>query len=125
MCGKGLAIEADGTVYACDHYVYPEFRRGNLLETRLDRLVFNRRQERFGRAKKSALPGCCRDCAYLFACFGACPKNRFIRSPAGETGLNYLCSGWKQFYAHIDAPMQRLAAELQQQPSPEMQVLRP
>ncbi|MCK5845720.1 MAG: SPASM domain-containing protein, partial [Victivallales bacterium] len=93
-------------VYACDHYVYPEYRIGNILETPLSKMAFSEQQETFGRMKEAALPGHCRRCDYQFACFGECPKNRFIKTPDGEAGLNYLCSGWKKFFAHIDQPMQ-------------------
>ncbi len=112
MCGKGLALERDGSLYACDHYVYPEYRLGNVQESPLSELAFSERQDKFARAKESTLPGHCRACEYEFACFGECPKNRFLRSPAGEPGLNYLCNGWKAFFSHIDAPVQRLVRGL-------------
>ena len=112
LCGKGLALERDGSVYACDHYVYPEYRVGNIRETALGEMAFSGKQEHFGRAKEGRLPALCRRCSYLFACFGECPKNRFIRTPEGEPGLNYLCSGWKKFYAHIDDPVQRIVQSL-------------
>ncbi len=112
MCGKGVAIEHDGTVYACDHYVYPEFRLGNILETSLESMVFSEKQEWFGTNKERMLPEYCRQCKYEFACFGECPKNRFIRTPDNEPGLNYLCSGWKQFYSHIDERVARIARQL-------------
>lgn len=112
MCGKGLALERDGAVYSCDHYVYPEYRIGNIMENRLEEMAFGNRQERFGRNKESSLPRYCRRCAYLFACFGECPKNRLIKTPDGETGLNYLCSGWKKFFTHIDEPVQKMVRSL-------------
>lgn len=112
MCGKGLALERDGAVYACDHYVYPEHRIGNIIENRLEEMAFGKGQERFGKDKEGTLPRYCRRCEYLFACFGECPKNRLIRTPDGEAGLNYLCSGWKKFYAHIDAPVQKIVRSL-------------
>jgi uncharacterized protein len=112
MCGKGLALERDGSLYACDHYVYPEYRMGNIRETALAEMAFSGKQERFGRAKEGGLPVQCRRCLYQFACFGECPKNRFIRTPEGEPGLNYLCSGWKKFFAHIDEPVQRIVRRL-------------
>jgi uncharacterized protein len=125
MCGKGLACERDGSVYACDHYVYPEFRIGNISEKSLSDMAFSDRQEHFGRMKEGALPQVCRDCEYQFTCFGECPKNRFVRSTSGEPGLgepglNYLCKGWKMFFRHIDQPVQRivrgLGAEVIKQP---------
>jgi len=112
MCGKGLVVEHDGTVYACDHYVYPEYAVGNVLETPIDQIVFTPQQERFGKAKEGTLPEYCRKCEYQFACFGECPKNRFIRTPSGEPGLNYLCSGWQRFFAHIDEPVRKIVRNL-------------
>ena len=108
MCGKGLALERDGSVYACDHYVYPEYRVGNLLEAPLSSMAFSEQQEKFGKMKEGMLPDRCRKCAYEFTCFGECPKNRFIKTPEGEVGLNYLCSGWQKFFSHIDQPLQRI-----------------
>jgi uncharacterized protein len=112
MCGKGLAIEHDGTVYACDHFVYPEFRRGNILETPVEKMVFTPEQEWFGTNKERMLPRYCRECKYQFACFGECPKNRFIKTPDGEPGLNYLCSGWRRFYSHIDERVADIARQI-------------
>ena len=116
MCGKNVALEHDGSVYACDHYVYPEYRRGNIMEQSIKDLVLTVEQERFGTNKERTLPGYCRSCEYVFACFGGCPKNRFIRSPYGEKGLNYLCSGWKRFYAHIDPYIRDIVQKLGHEP---------
>jgi uncharacterized protein len=102
MCGKGLAIEANGDVFSCDHYVYPEYKLGNIKDKALEDMQFSAGQEKFGRAKEATLPNQCRKCEYQFACFGECPKNRFIKTIDGESGLNYLCGGWKQFFSHID-----------------------
>jgi serine-type anaerobic sulfatase-maturating enzyme len=112
LCGKGLAMERDGSVFSCDHYVYPEYRLGSVRETPVAEMAFSERQERFGRAKEATLPDHCRRCAYQFACYGECPKNRFIRTPGGEPGLNYLCAGWKNFFAHIDEPVQQIVRRL-------------
>jgi uncharacterized protein len=112
MCGKGMALERDGSVYACDHYVYPEFRIGNINEKPLSEMAYSDIQERFGKAKEGMLPSYCRGCEYLFACYGECPKNRFIKTPQGERGLNYLCGGWKEFFSHIDEPMQKIVRSL-------------
>jgi uncharacterized protein len=112
MCGKGLAIERDGSVYACDHYVYPEFRIGNIMKKPLSEMAFSGGQERFGKMKEAMLPPYCRRCEYEFACFGECPKNRFIKTPDGDPGLNYLCGGWKRFFAHIDEPVQKIVRDL-------------
>jgi uncharacterized protein len=112
MCGKGLALERDGSVYACDHFVYPEYRVGNIQDRPLSQMAFSEQQERFGKMKEGLLPKYCRTCEYEFACFGGCPKDRFIKTPAGEPGLNYLCSGWKRFFSHIDQPVQRIVRGL-------------
>ncbi len=113
MCGKGLAIEHDGSVYACDHYVYPEFRRGNILETPIEQMAISTDQEWFGTNKERMLPRYCRECHYEFACFGECPKNRFIKTPDGEPGLNYLCRGRRHFYSHIDKRVAEIARQIQ------------
>jgi uncharacterized protein len=105
FCGKGVALEHDGSVYACDHYVYPEYKLGNIAETHMSRMVFSEEQKKFGFAKFNDLPQQCRQCKYLFACNGECPKNRLIRTGEGEPGLNYLCSGLQQFWQHIDHDM--------------------
>jgi uncharacterized protein len=112
MCGKGLALERDGSVFACDHYVYPEYRLGTIGLQPLAEMAFSETQERFGRAKEGTLPDYCRRCVYEFACFGECPKNRFLRTPEGEPGLNYLCQGWKRFFAHVDEPVQKIVRQL-------------
>lgn len=112
MCGKGLALERDGALYACDHFVYPEYRIGKITESPLEEMVYSEAQEAFGRAKEGLLPDYCRRCPYEFACFGECPKNRFLKTPDGEPGLNYLCPGWKKFFSHIDEPVQRIVRAL-------------
>ena len=101
FCGKGVAVEHNGDVFSCDHYVYPEYRIGNINETHLGDLAFSAVQEKFGTDKRDTLPKQCRDCAYLKLCWGECPKNRLIRTRDGEPGLNYLCSGLYRFYDHI------------------------
>lgn len=105
LCGKGLAVEANGDVFACDHYVYPEYKLGNIKEESLGDLQFSQKQENFGRAKEGTLPSQCRKCEYQFACYGECPKNRILKTLDGEPGLNYLCGGWKKFWTHIDPYM--------------------
>lgn len=101
FCGKGVAVEHNGDVFSCDHYVYPEYRIGNINETHLGDLAFSPAQEKFGTDKRNTLPRQCRDCTYLKLCWGECPKNRLIRARDGEPGLNYLCSGLYRFYDHI------------------------
>ena len=102
FCGKGVALEHDGSLYSCDHYVYPEYKLGNITQTSSSRMVFSDRQREFGLAKFGTLPKRCRECKFLFACNGESPKNRLIRTPDGEIGLNYLCSGLQKFWHYID-----------------------
>jgi uncharacterized protein len=104
-CGYALAIEHNGDLYSCDHFVEPDHRLGNILDVPLGTLVESRRQEAFGQAKALTLPEYCRACEVRFACNGGCPKNRFIATPDGESGLNYLCPAYKVFFNHIDTPM--------------------
>jgi uncharacterized protein len=115
-CGKGGAIENDGSVYSCDHYVYPEFRLGNVRQKSLADMMFEPVQVKFGYAKSETLPAYCRKCAHVSDCWGECPKNRLVRTPEGEPGLNYLCSGLKRFFDHAGPQAQRLAAEIQGSP---------
>ena len=117
FCGKGVAVEHDGSVYSCDHYVYPEYRLGSIAETSSSEMVFSDAQRKFGFAKSEKLTDYCRNCKYLFACNGDCPKNRLIRTPSGEPGLNYLCSGLKKFWAHIDPGMKDIIARVKQDQS--------
>jgi len=113
ICGKGVAVEHDGAVYACDHYVYPEYSHGRLGDERsLADMVFSPEQVRFGYAKSEALPRFCRQCSDLSDCWGECPKNRLLRTPDGEPGLNYLCTGLKRFFAHAGPQADEIAAQL-------------
>jgi serine-type anaerobic sulfatase-maturating enzyme len=121
FCGKGVALEHDGSVYSCDHYVYPEYRLGTLQQKPLGELVFSPTQAKFGYAKSDQLPRYCRECPYLTDCWGECPKNRLIRAPDGEHGLSYLCAGLKRFYRHALPEVERICANIrarQQQPFP-------
>lgn len=111
-CGKALAIEHNGDVYSCDHFVYPAYKLGNIRSTHEGDLAFSERQRQFGCAKSDRLPQYCRRCAYLKLCWGECPRNRFIQSPDGEAGLNYLCEGLKMFYATAVAAHAEIALRL-------------
>ncbi|ACA84716.1 anaerobic sulfatase maturase [Shewanella woodyi] len=113
FCGKGIAVEHDGKVYSCDHYVYPEYELGNIHQSSLNNLVFSTRQETFGMAKRDSLPNYCKSCPHLNLCWGECPKNRLIRTPDGELGLNYLCSGLSQFFEHAKPILNGIAAILE------------
>jgi len=114
FCGKGLAIEHNGDVFACDHYVYPEYRIGNISDTHWGHMAYSERQKRFGFAKGRTLPQYCRQCPHLRLCWGECPKNRLVRTPDGETGLNYLCPGMQQFYGHIQGDMPEIMRRVKQ-----------
>lgn len=116
FCGKGVAVEHDGGVYACDHYVYPEYRLGYIKDSALDTQVVSRGQVKFGYAKNESLPGECRRCPYLSDCWGECPKNRLLRTQDDEPGLNYLCPGFRKFFAHAIPEIERIVAGLRQQP---------
>lgn len=108
ICGKGLAVEPDGKVYSCDHYVYPEFEIGNINDKDIGEIALSRKQVNFGLSKYKSLPAQCQKCDYLFACHGECPKNRLLTTKDGESGLNYLCSGWLKFFTHVDPLISKL-----------------
>ena len=112
ICGKALALEHNGDLYSCDHFVYPEYRLGNILQVHEGDLAISEQQKKFAYAKSDTLPRYCKACTYLDLCWGECPKNRFIKTPEGEVGLNYLCQGLKQFYAKATAARTELARRL-------------
>jgi uncharacterized protein len=112
-CGRAVAIEHNGDLYSCDHFVDPDHKLGNIHEQPIRQLANSARQQEFGRSKSRNLPGCCRQCEVRFACHGACPKDRFALAPGGEPGLNYLCAGYKMFFTHIDPCMRAMAAAIQ------------
>jgi uncharacterized protein len=113
-CGDAVALEHTGDLYSCDHFVEPKHLLGNIAETPLAELVASPQQRAFGAAKRDTLPRYCRECPVRFACHGECPKNRFILTPDGEPGLNYLCAGYKAFFTHVDKPMRIMADLLRQ-----------
>lgn len=119
FCGKGLAIEKNGDIYSCDHYVYPEYRLGNIDVTHLSHMAFSERQQAFGFGKRDTLPAYCKACPYLKLCWGECPKNRIVRAPDGELGLNYLCPGIKAFFDYAQPIVVGIATILQGQPAGE------
>jgi uncharacterized protein len=110
-CGLSLIIEHNGDIYACDHFMYPEFRLGNILHDDLKAMVLSDRQRNFGARKEHGLSSACRQCALLFACHGGCPKHRFGRVAAGEQGVHYLCAGTKRYLDHV-APAMQIMSEL-------------
>lgn len=111
-CGSAMALEHNGDLYSCDHYVYRHNRLGNIMESPLELLVNSPKQVRFGLDKKDLLPEYCLRCDVKFACNGECPKHRFLTTPEGEPGLNYLCAGYKKFFRHIDPYLKFMANEL-------------
>ncbi|CAG4917207.1 anaerobic sulfatase maturase [Paraburkholderia saeva] len=113
-CGKAAIVEHDGSVYSCDHFMYPEYRLGNLASDDLTTMMSSRAQTDFGMAKETSLPDECLRCEFRFACHGECPKNRFIESADGEAGLNYLCAGYKAYFRHITPAMNVMARLLGQ-----------
>lgn len=104
-CGSGLTVEHNGDVYCCDHFVYPEYKIGNIHTDSLAELAYSDRQFEFGVAKRALLPRECRHCKYYRLCHGECPKHRFINDNTGEYGKNYLCEGYKLFYSHTEREM--------------------
>lgn len=117
-CGLALALEHNGDLYSCDHYVEPDHLLGNIRETAMAEMVASEQQRQFGLNKRETLPEFCRRCEVRFACHGGCPKDRFTKTPEGEDGLNYLCSGYKAFFHHIDQPMRVMSQLLRQGRAP-------
>jgi uncharacterized protein len=108
-CGQALALEHNGDLYSCDHYVEPRYRLGNISKNDMIQLVNSYKQQQFGRDKLDTLPKYCLDCEVQFACNGGCPKNRILHTSDGEYGLNYLCDGYRAFFNHIDEPLKTMA----------------
>ena len=117
-CGTALAMEHNGDVYSCDHFVTPSYLLGNIKDRALPVMVDSDDQRAFGAAKRMTLPRYCRSCEVRFACNGGCPKNRFISTPDDEPGLNYLCAGYKRFFTHVGPAMQWMAEALQDERPP-------
>ena len=116
VCGRSmLVVEKDGSIYPCDHFVYPEYKLGNLMDEDCDlaKLAYGNAQRKFGCKKRDSLTTYCKQCKYRFACNGGCPRYRLLKTPDGEPGLNYLCSGFRKFLTHADPYFRRIAQELQ------------
>jgi uncharacterized protein len=122
-CGNGPAIEHNGDLYSCDHFVEPDYLLGNIADTPIIDLLSTDFQRKFGDDKRDLLPQYCLDCDVRFACNGECPKNRFITTPDGDPGLNYLCAGYKAFFHHINVPL-KMMAELMEGGRPASDVMR-
>jgi uncharacterized protein len=117
-CGSALAIEHTGDLYSCDHFVEPKHKLGNIRQMHMLDLVSSPQQQQFGLDKRDTLPKYCRECDVRFACHGGCPKDRFIETPDGEPGLNYLCAGFKDFFHHVDRPMRMMSLLLARNRAP-------
>ncbi|MDL2211231.1 SPASM domain-containing protein, partial [Bacteroides sp. OttesenSCG-928-M17] len=117
-CGHAGVMEYNGDVYACDHFVFPEYKLGNIYSKTLVEMMYGEKQQAFGADKVNALPSQCKACEYLFACHGECPKNRFAKTATGEPGLNYLCKGYYQFFQHVAPYMDFMKNELMHQRPP-------
>ncbi|WP_201574692.1 anaerobic sulfatase maturase [Psychrobacter sp. H8-1] len=112
ICGKALALEHNGDLYCCDHFVYPEYKLGNIHHTHQGDLAFSKKQTQFGYLKQSTLPEYCKQCDFLTLCWGDCPKHRFIKAPDGEVGLSYLCAGLKMYYAQVSSDLLLVKSKL-------------
>jgi uncharacterized protein len=117
-CGNALMMEQNGDVFACDHFVFPNYFRGNIMEDPLLDLALSTEQISFGFHKYDNLPSMCRSCEFLFACHGECPKNRISTTPDGEYGLNYLCPGFKHYFGHVKPFMDHMAEQIRNGKSP-------
>lgn len=112
-CGHAAVMEYNGDIYSCDHFVFPEYKLGNIREKSIVEMISSTRQTEFGRAKRDSLPQQCRECKFSYICNGECPKNRFATTPSGEPGLNYLCRGYHKFFEHVEPYMEFMKAELE------------
>lgn len=117
-CGHAGVMEFNGDVYSCDHFVFPEYRLGNIYHHSLIEMLYGEQQGRFSDLKHRSLPRQCRECEFEFACHGECPKNRFVSDCYGEPGLNYLCRGYRKFFAHVAPYMEFMKRELAAQRPP-------
>ena len=111
-CGHASVIEANGDVYSCDHFVFPDYLLGNINHDTITSMMYSPRQVQFGRAKRDSLPRQCQSCQWRFACNGGCPKDRFCQTADGEHGLNYLCTAFQHFFAHVAPYMEFMKQEL-------------
>lgn len=117
-CGHAGVMEHNGDVYSCDHFVFPEYKLGNIRDQSLIDMLYGEKQQAFSRLKHTSLPRQCKECDMEFACHGECPKNRFEKDKYGEPGLNYLCQGYYQYYSHVAPYMDFMKRELLAQRSP-------
>ena len=111
-CGHAGVLEHNGDLYSCDHFVYPEYKLGNIKEHSIMEMMYSDRQLKFGRDKFDSLPGQCKRCKWLFTCNGECPKNRLLKTVDGESGLNYLCEGYRMYFEHVAPFMERMRRDI-------------
>lgn len=112
-CGHAGVMEFNGDIYSCDHFVYPEYKLGNIRSQTLTQMMYSPQQIKFGNDKYDKLPRQCKECQFLFACYGECPKNRIVKTKDGEDGLNYLCQGYYRFFKHVAPYMDFMKNELE------------
>lgn len=117
-CGHAGVMEHNGDVYSCDHFVFPEYKLGNIRDLSLIDMLYGEQQQEFSRLKHSSLPRQCKECDMKFACHGECPKNRFMKDKYGDSGLNYLCPGYYHYYQHVAPYMDYMKQELMSQRPP-------
>lgn len=117
-CGHAAVMEFNGDIYSCDHFVFPQYKLGNINSKTLVEMLYSEQQQKFGQHKFTSLPEQCKECQYLFACNGGCPKDRFTQTKAGEPGLNYLCQGYYQFFNHVAPYMDFMKKELMNKRAP-------
>lgn len=117
-CGHAGVMEHNGDVYSCDHFVFPEYKLGNIRDLSLIDMLYDEQQQEFSRLKHSSLPRQCKECDMEFACHGECPKNRFMKDKYGDSGLNYLCPGYYHYYQHVAPYMDYMKQELMSQRPP-------
>ena len=117
-CGHASVMEYNGDVFACDHFVFPEYKRGNIHTQTITEMMYSPEQLQFGKNKWQSLPRQCKECSFLFACYCECPKNRFAIDAYGNKGLNYLCKGYKRFFAHVAPYMQFMKEQLEKELPP-------
>lgn len=117
-CGHAGVMEFNGDVYSCDHFVFPEYKLGNIRSKTLTEMMYSKKQQQFGEDKFNKLPSQCKQCKHLKVCYGECPKNRIISTESGEPGLNYLCKGYYKFFDHVAPYMEFMKNELNNKRSP-------
>ena len=117
-CGHAGVMEFNGDVYSCDHFVFPQYKLGNIYSQTLTEMMYSDKQLKFGADKFDSLPTQCKECEFLFACYGECPKNRIIKTESGEDGLNYLCKGYYKFFKHVAPYMDYMKNELMHERPP-------